>query len=395
MAVTIGTIGLLLFFGVANSLQQDVTAQLSTYAPATVLHVDAPLQLESTSTNTSPTGISSRTLSILQHLPHVLDAFPEQQVGGTVTIASIPLPLELRPVPSTYLTKAAGIRLITGSFFQTNDGNDIVITAGFIQTIHDAAPPGTAEQRKVPSSTLPTISTIVGQVLSFIPQESINVTGPPVQLRVIGVIDSRAPFAFVPYKTGERILAQGSSSAMAVNSVIVEVDNVRAVANVRQAITSLHLHVETPQNYANTLVTVLNIVKLVAAIIGTGGLFLALLNIITMLLASVSERANEIGIMKALGAQNWHISVIFLSESIILGLIGSGVGAVVATIIAQLLSNTLPLQEADLPPLRITISPFTLFTSIIIVLFLSVLSGIIPALRAARLEPAQAITNHR
>lgn len=395
-AVTIGTIGLLLFFGVASSLQQDVAAQLSTYAPATVLHVDAPLQLGSSPTSAPPTGISPKTLTILQHLPHVLEAFPEQQVGGTVTIASMPVPLELRPVPPTYLTQAAGVRLIKGSFFRTEDGNDIVITAGFIQTIHDvAAPSGVAEQRKISSSALPTVSSIVGQVLKFTPQESVNVTGPPVRLRVIGVIDSHVPFAFLPYKSGERILAQGSPSATAVDSIIVEVDNVRAVASVRQAIVSLHLHVETPQNYADSIVTVLNIAKLVAAIVGIGGLFLALLNIITMLLASVSERASEIGIMKALGAQDWHIGVIFLSESIMLGLIGSGIGAIAAAIIAQLLSSTLPLQSADLPPLRITTPPLMLVSGIIVVLFLSGLSGIIPALRAARLEPAQAITSHR
>ncbi|MCL4543275.1 MAG: ABC transporter permease [Chloroflexi bacterium] len=392
VAVVIGTTGLLLFFGVAGGLQKDLTAQLATYEPATILHVDVPLEVQSSPGGSPPPGISTAVLKKLQQLPHVREAFAEEQVGGTVTVASIPLPLELRPVPPGYLNSGGGIHLVSGKLFTSSSGNDIVVTVGFLQALHDGPPPGSTITA-APKGPLPSITSIVGQTFTFVPQGNANGSGTAQQLHVVGVIDDRAPYAYLPYDTGQRMLAQSGPDASPIDSAIVEVADVRAVPAVRAAIQTLNLHVETPASYANSLINVLNTARVIAATIGIAGLLLALLNIITMLLSSVSERANEIGIMKALGAHDWHIGVIFFVESILLGLVGGCVGAVVAVGLSRILSSVLPLQLPDTPPLSIMVPWGSLVGGLLLVVVLSGLSGFIPALRAARLDPAQAIAS--
>jgi len=114
-----------------------------------------------------------------------------------------------------------------------------------------------------------------------------------------------------------------------------------------------------------------------------------------MLLSAVTERAREIGIMKAVGARNGHVGTLFLLESLLLGLIGSIVGSGIALLLARVAFQLIPLQLAGGPPLTLAVPGGLVFLTILAVTGLSGLAGLIPALRAARLDPAAAIAGAR
>lgn len=403
-SVIVGTAGLLLFLAVATGLETQLQAQLGNYEPATVLHIDPPLTAASSApTAGPPPGIDAALLQHLRTLPHVRDAFAEVQAGGMATLAGVTSPLELRPVPSSYVDAGADVHLLAGRLFTANDARELIITAGFLEALKSGPPPGSAAAAALAGGSTATTSApaltiphLVGQTVQFSPQRADGAAGADVDLQVVGVIDGRAPFAYIPYATGVALLAPNpDGTAPAYNAAIVVVSGVQEVAAVRQEISALQLHIETTDTLTNALSNALSLARIVAAVIALVGLLLAVVNITNMLLAAVTERAREIGIMKAVGARNWHVGTLFLLESLLLGLVGSLIGSGIALLLARLVVRFIPLQLASGPPLTFAIPVRYVLLTLLAVTALSGLAGLIPALRAARLDPAAAIAGAR
>jgi putative ABC transport system permease protein len=401
-AVIVGTAGLLLFLSVAYGLQQQLQTQLGTYEPATILHVDPPFSTPSSSpTSGPPPGIDNTLLQKLRKLPHVRDVFAEVQVGGSVTIAGTSSPLELRPVPASYMRAGADVHVLAGRLFTADDAHDLVVSAGFLQALADEPPPGSAGVSGGATSATSTaaglsIATVVGQTVSFAPQRADGANGPTTSFQIVGVIDGQAPFAYVPYSTGLGLRsANPDGTPPSYDAVIVEVAGVEQVAAVRQEIADLNLHIETTDTLARSLSDALHLARLAAAIIALIGLVLAVINITTMLMAAVTERAREIGIMKAVGAHNGHIGTLFLLESLLLGLAGSLLGTGIALLLARVVAGLIPLRMADGPPLTFAIPTRYAVLALLTVTALSGLAGLIPALRAARMDADAAIAGAR
>ena len=102
-----------------------------------------------------------------------------------------------------------------------------------------------------------------------------------------------------------------------------------------------------------------------------------------IMFVSVKERTRLIGIKKALGAKNYVILMEFLVESIILCLIGGMVGLVFVILGAQLATN--------IAEYEIFLSPTTAMRGLGIASASGILAGIIPAYRASRMVPVEAI----
>ena len=130
--------------------------------------------------------------------------------------------------------------------------------------------------------------------------------------------------------------------------------------------------------------------------------FIALLvgaiGIVTTLYTSVNERIKEIGTMKAIGAKPWFILSIFLSEAVLIGLIGSTLGIFTGTGVAYLLTSGFGgSTPGGGPPGAAAphISPIFLPNDLLYVWFLSLsislVAGVYPAWKASRLSPLEAL----
>ena len=110
------------------------------------------------------------------------------------------------------------------------------------------------------------------------------------------------------------------------------------------------------------------------------------IGIMNVMLASVSERIREIGVRKAIGARSHDIFIQFLSEAIVISVLGGLVGLVASVGLLSVARNLIPAGESiSLVPVSAMFYGF-LFSSTI-----GLLSGIYPALRAARLDPIDAL----
>ncbi|MDQ1581959.1 MAG: putative transport system permease protein [Microbacteriaceae bacterium] len=115
--------------------------------------------------------------------------------------------------------------------------------------------------------------------------------------------------------------------------------------------------------------------------------------IVNTLLMSVQERTREIGLMKAMGMGGGRIYALFSLEAIFIGFLGSAIGAVVAIVLGSIASRILSRRLlADLPGLHLLqFAPGSIATIILVVMGIAFLAGTLPARRASRQNPIDAL----
>ena len=148
--------------------------------------------------------------------------------------------------------------------------------------------------------------------------------------------------------------------------------------------------VQTPLQAIGTINTILNIINLVVIGIATVSLLIGGIGIANTMYASVLERTKEIGVMKAIGARNRDILSIFLVESALLGLTGGIIGAIIGIGLAFLVSGVAGNALGGIEFRVIFSWPLTL-SAIAFSLLIGMLSGILPALQASKLNPVEAL----
>ena len=148
--------------------------------------------------------------------------------------------------------------------------------------------------------------------------------------------------------------------------------------------------VETPLQALESVNKILNIVNIIVIGIAMISLFVGGVGIANTMYTSVVERTKEIGIMKAIGAENKDILMVFLIESGLLGLAGGIIGALIglgAALGASAAANSA--LGGDL--FIVSINYSLLGGAVLFSFFVGVLSGILPAIQASKLNVVDAL----
>ncbi len=130
--------------------------------------------------------------------------------------------------------------------------------------------------------------------------------------------------------------------------------------------------------------------------VGTLTLGIGGVGVMNIMLVSVNERIREIGLRRALGARRRHIRAQFLAEALALTMLGGVVGIILSEGISFLI-GTLPFlgpayeDTSGKVDIQLHISPAILCISVAVLVMVGVMSGLIPAIRASRLDPVEAL----
>lgn len=135
--------------------------------------------------------------------------------------------------------------------------------------------------------------------------------------------------------------------------------------------------------------------KILLGFIGTLTLGIGGVGLMNIMLVSVTQRTREIGVQKALGAPRRYILMQFLAEALTITFIGGVLGVVLAYAVAlsvgRLTLYSAFAKNGEAGDIRILIAPGTLIVSTFILGVVGLVSGMIPAVRASRLDPIEAL----
>ena len=142
--------------------------------------------------------------------------------------------------------------------------------------------------------------------------------------------------------------------------------------------------ITTQQQMLDVLGSVLDVLTFAVGAIGGISLLVGGIGIVTIMTIAINERTNEIGLLRALGAKQSQVLSLFLGEAIVLAAIGGLTGLALGIGIAQLLHLVLPALPVHTPMYYVVLAE-----AIAIVIGLA--AGVLPARRAAMLDPVEAL----
>jgi putative ABC transport system permease protein len=135
--------------------------------------------------------------------------------------------------------------------------------------------------------------------------------------------------------------------------------------------------------------------KILLAFIGTLTLGIGGVGLMNIMLVSVTQRTREIGVEKALGARRRHIFLQFLAEALTITFAGGFLGIILAYIVSfsvgRLTLYSAMAKHAEAGDVRLVINPVTLIVAVLILTAVGLISGMVPAIRASRLDPIEAL----
>ena len=228
---------------------------------------------------------------------------------------------------------------------------------------------------------------------------------------VIGVLEPRGMSSFgfswdemvmTPITTYQsRLFSQTTPSGEdAVQSIVVQVASAEVMDEVIEDIETLlrkrhHIDADKEDDFAvMSLEQMLGIFETIAlaltvflGLIGAISLLVGSIGIMNIMLVSVTERTREIGLRKAVGAKRRDILLQFLIEAATLSFVGGAIGLIGAWLMAWGIS------QIDLGGFTINavVSPFIVILAVSVSVFIGLASGLYPAMRAARLNPIDAL----
>jgi putative ABC transport system permease protein len=377
----------------------------------------------------------------IERLPDVLEAYPD-----------IRFITELRYQDKPHLTMVSGIpdsarandafSGIQGSFFSSSNAPEVILQKSFAAELlnkTEGTKPG--QEGDIPVAEL--AKPLLGQelimryaqrVASPTAQDSPSPQGPSPQkndksgatapdaaysvisreqkLKIVGVSDldpdsmrgaARAR-VFLPLKLAEELHVmqpsdlrdsmRGFSKQPSYSTISVRVKNPKHVEEVEQAIKKLGFNTFSILDATRSVRQFFAVLDLFLGIFGSLALAVASIGIVNTLVMAILERRREIGIMKAIGASDGDVKKLFFAEAGAMGVLGGFVGVALGWTIGHVinLGTNIYLKRQSLPPENFWSVPWWLVAAAIVFAFVvSLLSGLYPAARAARLDPVQAL----
>ena len=213
--------------------------------------------------------------------------------------------------------------------------------------------------------------------------------------RVIGVLAPKGQFlgldlddtAFVPAARAMELFNRDGLTEIHLSHA--EQASAHAVARIAEAVLAARhgradFTVVTQQEMLSTLSNILGVLTMAVAALGSISLLVGAVGIVTIMTIAVAERTPEIGLLLALGSRRATILRLFLGEAVVLALLGCLLGVAIGFGLAQAMRLLLPALPVSTP------AHFVLL-AVASSALIGLLAGVLPARRAARLDPVRAL----
>jgi putative ABC transport system permease protein len=415
LGVTIATGALVTMTGFALGVQARVEEPFQKSELLNRIDVSTQRQTGRHSSGDAATDPDSKS----DHPPLALDAVALAQIAALPGVALAYPELRLRRVEvtrgnQTQTTSAAGLpreagrlsfvqdSLLAGRFFESGGSNAVIVGQGLVKAFGlDSGPALLGEKLIIKARGL---APGIDHTFQFKEEQ--------LEVQVVGVWKpgaGRPGFSregiLLPQDLIQTMPGVGLDSslewlrlgktAQGYDRAVVRVLRPADLFRVEREIQDMGFRTQTLLAQIQDIRKAFLIVDMVLGAVGTVALVVAGLGIINTLLMAVLERHREIGTFKALGASDGDIRIIFLSQAALVGLFGGLGGLVLARLVSWLIEIGVNAyakgQGIDEPIMAFAFPPYLLLGAVFFALAVSLVSGVYPASRAARVDPIQAL----
>ena len=383
----------------------------------------------------APTPGESRVLDEparqeIEHLPNVIEAYPDIRFITELRYDDKPHLTMVSAMPASMKSNDA-FEGMQGSFFSSDAAAEVLLQKSFAAELLGKIPvPGGAELNVAElapsllgkeltmryaervSGVTPAVPLRTNESSSDAGSAAYSVVSREQKLKIVGIVDldpesMRGPTrgkAFLPLKLAEtlhimqptdlREISSAASDKPLYSSVSVRVKNPAQVQIVEDAIKKMGFTTFSILDATRSLRQFFAVLDLFLGIFGSLALAVASIGIVNTLVMAILERRREIGIMKAIGASDIDVQRLFFAEAGAMGLLGGVVGVLLGWTIGQVINvgTNIYLKRQSLPPEHFWAVPWWLVGGAIGFSFIvSLISGLYPASRAAKLDPVQAL----
>lgn len=215
-------------------------------------------------------------------------------------------------------------------------------------------------------------------------------------VRVVGILASGEDdyTVFMPIDAAVELIENAEPDVY--DSIVVKADDVDNVETVKgnvetKLMISRNVMNEDDRDFsvsdmlsmAESFEEMLSSMSLFLGAIAAVSLVVGSVGIANTMFTSVLEKTKEIGTMKAIGATNFDIMMIFLFNSALVGFVGGVIGILLSVIVTSLLGPLLQIS--------ITVAPYLVILGVSIAVVIGVISGVVPAYNASRMRPVDAL----
>jgi putative ABC transport system permease protein len=354
----------------------------------------------------------------IEKLPNVVEVYPQ-----------IRFPTEVRYESKPYATMVAGIPEsarrngafdgINGRFFSSGGGDEVILQVEFAKDLAEQPSSligkelvlryaerqalGTPGETSDPAGAEGSDGSSGG--FSIVPREK--------KLRIIGIVDTEPAAGFgglgsgrvlIPLEVAETLRAaqwndlrdvvREANRKATYASLTVRAKSPPQVEGIERAIKDMGFSTFSLLDATRNLRLFFTIFDSLLGIFGSLALAVATLGIINTLVMAILERRREIGVLKALGAADLDVKQLFFAEAGVMGLVGGIFGVGMGWLIGRAVTwgTNVYLQRQNLPPADVFSVPSWLIVGgIVFSIVVSLVAGLYPASRAARLNPVEAL----
>ncbi len=379
--------------------------------------------------------LDDEVLELIRALPGVMLAYPEISFPALVKLGDAETKTSIRAVPSELGQRKPFSEISFGRFFESDDETSIVVTERLLDDLGIRLTDGAAPSRRARDDTTRQLTmvasgdvigrtvTIVTSVLdenvltraisrTLMPTGRAPFREETVTLDIVGIQSGSMGFsglgvggrALIPSGTAERIprlsfssiwdLLDSRDGEQEYDSIHVKVGEMGELEAVGDAIEEMGFGTITLADYLDEMKRTFLLMDALLGAVGTVALFVAGLGIVNTMVTSILERTREIGVMKAIGGSESEVRWIFFIEAAIIGSLGGVLGlglgwAVtrVANVAANAYIRPYGVAPADFFHMPIWLILGAIGFSVVV----SLLAGIYPAGRAARVDPVKAL----
>ncbi len=336
-------------------------------------------------------------------LPNVIEVFPQIRFPTEVRFDGKPFPTVVAGMPLSSKLSGAfdGMK---GNFFSSETSDEAILQIEFAKELSTDTASLVGKTLAIRYAELQQLDDGTGG-FSIVPKEK--------QLNIIGIVETEPASGFGGYGNGRllipigvaqslraaqvndlRDVVRGGPSKPTYASLTVRAKSTSNVDDIEAAVKKMGFGAFSLLDASKSLKIFFRVLDLLLGLFASLALAVATLGIVNTLVMAILERRREIGVLKALGAADSDVKSLFFVEAGVMGFVGGIAGVILGWLIgrALTLATNIYLKRQDLPGVEISSVPLWLVLfGIGFAVAVSLIAGLYPASRAAKLNPVEAL----